>query len=252
MIKICSIASGSNGNCYYVSNGDESILIDVGISRKQVLERMSSKGLDASKIKAIFISHEHTDHYRGVRVLSNKLSVPVYITQKTYEKSWHPNRPKSYRFFSPGDIINVGRFKIHSFLKNHDAVEPCSFRVEHNNTNVGVLTDIGSACDNVKKHLSLCDALFLESNYDEDMLFNGTYPQHLKVRVSSDKGHLSNKDAAKLLEEYHNENLKLVLLSHLSGENNKPEIALSAFDNLKNKFKIDIAGRNSISDVYEI
>lgn len=252
MVEICSIASGSNGNCYYVGNGEEAVLIDVGISRKQVLERMASQKLDASKIKAIIVSHEHADHYRGVRVLSNKLCVPVYLTQKTFEKSWHPDRPKSYRFFSPGEIITVGGFKIHSFLKNHDAAEPCSFRVEYDGVNIGVLTDIGSVCDNVKEHLSQCDALFLESNYDKEMLLNGTYPQHLKIRVSGEKGHLSNCDAAELLKEYHNDKLKLVLLSHLSGENNTPEIALKAFDKLKNKFKIEVASRHSISEIYEI
>lgn len=252
MIEICSIASGSNGNCYYVANENEAILVDVGISRKQVLERMKSAGLDANKIKAIFISHEHADHYRGVRVLSNKLSVPVYLTQRTFEKSYKKDRPNSYRFFSPGDTITVGDLKIHTFFKNHDAAEPCSFRVEFNDINVGVFTDIGSPCDNLIRHIPLCNAMFLESNYDETMLTRGSYPQFLKERVASDKGHLSNKQSAELVKNYSSEKLKLVLLSHLSGDNNTPEIALSEFEKFNNKIEIDVSSRKTISAIYKL
>lgn len=252
MIKICSIASGSNGNCYYIGNETEAILVDVGISRKQVLERMKSINLDASKVKAIFISHEHADHYRGVRVLSNKLSVPVYLTQKTFEKGWKNSRPTSYRFFKPGDVIEVGSFKIHSFLKNHDAAEPCSFRIEYNNINIGVFTDIGEPCDNLLEHFSKCNAMFLESNYDDEMLINGSYPQHLKVRIASNKGHLSNNQASKLLNDNLSKQLELVILSHLSGDTNTPELAFKAFEKFQDNLKIEVASRHNVGSIYEI
>jgi len=252
MIEICAIASGSNGNCYYVGNGEEGILIDVGISRRLVMERMAAQNLDPTKIKAILISHEHADHFRGVRVLSKKLEVPVYMTDKSLNKSWGPNRPDNIILFQPGEIIGCGKFKIHTFLKNHDAAEPCSFRVEHKGINVGVFTDIGSPCENVIRELKLCHALFLEANYDDDMLWAGPYPQHLKTRVASDKGHLSNKQAFELLKAHRHNQLKVVFLSHLSGENNTPNMAALAFQSLENIVEIKVTNRFAVGEVYKL
>ncbi len=252
MIEICAIASGSNGNCYYVGNGDEGVLVDVGISRRQVMERMAVQKLNPDKIKAILISHEHADHFRGVRVLSKKLGVPVYMTKKSFEKSWGPNRPEKIILFQPGEVIGCGGFRIHTFLKNHDAAEPCSFRIEHKGINVGVFTDIGSPCDNVTRELNQCHALFLEANYDDDMLWAGPYPQHLKIRVAGDNGHLSNKQAFELLENYRHDQLKVVFLSHLSGENNTPNRAASAFKSLESIVEIKVTNRYAVGEVYRL
>ena len=252
MIEICAIASGSNGNCYYIGNQDEAILVDAGISRKQVLSRMFHHKLNPANVKAIFISHEHGDHFRGVRVLSQKLGVPVYMTSETWDSSWSPNRPASVNIFQPGDTVKIGSFEVHTFLKNHDAAEPCSFRIEHNKINVGVFTDIGEECDNVKHHLNLCQALFLESNYDENMLWAGAYPYHLKARVASAHGHLSNKQAKDLLSENHNPELKVVFLSHLSAENNRPEIALSEFAEFTDKFVVKVTNRYDASEIFTL
>lgn len=252
MVEICAIASGSNGNCYYIGNDEDAVLVDVGISRRQVLERMAIKGLKPQKIKAIFISHEHSDHYRGVRVLSQKLGVPVYMTLKTLESSWHPDRPDKIISFSPGDVVCVGSFAIHTFLKNHDAAEPCSFRIEHNGINVGVFTDIGEACENVTEQVGMCQALFMESNYDERMLWDGPYPYHLKRRVSGDHGHLSNIQAFELVEKYHHPDLKVVFLSHLSQENNRPDIAAEAFKSLENRFDVKLTNRFAAAELCRI
>lgn len=252
MIDICALASGSNGNCYYIGNGDDAILVDAGISRRQVLERMARKKLDPSRIKAIFISHEHADHFRGVRVLAKKLDVPVFMTQKSWEKSWGPNRPHAVRLFVPGESVIVGNFTVHTFLKNHDAAEPCSFRIEHNGINVGVFTDIGLPCNNVIDHLSQCQALFLESNYDEQMLWQGPYPHHLKVRVASDKGHLSNTQAYELLEKYHHPDLRVVFLSHLSEDNNRPEVAVNAFSGVANRFPVRLTNRYAEAEMFHL
>ena len=250
MIDICAIASGSNGNCYYIGNSEDAVLVDVGISRKQVMSRMFHNKLNPSKIRAIFITHEHSDHFRGVRVLSQKLGIPVYMTSKTWDNSWTPDRPANVNLFQPGDVIKTGSFEVHTFLKNHDAAEPCSFRIEYNKINVGVFTDIGEACDNVKHHLNLCHALFLESNYDEDMLWSGAYPYYLKTRVASAHGHLSNKQAKELLFEHHNPELQVVFLSHLSAENNRPEIAKSAFVEFTDKFVVKVTNRYDASEVF--
>lgn len=252
MVELCAIASGSNGNCYYVGTENEAILIDVGISRKQVLLRMKERELDPSKITGIFISHEHADHTRGVRVLAKNLKVPVYMTKGTFDNTWNPNRPGQYGLFEPDQAFIFGEFVIHPFLKKHDAANPCSFRVETQGKNIGVLTDIGEPCANVRSHFNQCDAVFLESNYDDQMLQNGTYPYPLKQRVLSDVGHLSNDQAFELAQNNAGENLKHILLSHLSGENNTPELAYKTFKPLEQHYSLHMTSRIAPSEVINL
>ncbi len=249
MIEICAIASGSNGNCYYIGTEDEAILVDAGISRKQILLRMEERGLDAAKVKGVFISHEHADHSRGVKVLSKVLKVPAYMTKGTFDDMWNPYRPGQYGIFTPGVALNIGEITIHPFLKNHDAANPCSFRVEVRGVSIGVMTDIGSVCNNVREHFKQCDAVFLESNYDVDMLENGTYPYPLKMRVKSDVGHLSNDQALELVQQEGGEGLKYILLSHLSGENNTPEKAAEVFKCLDKQYEVKLTSRHEASEV---
>lgn len=250
MIEICAIASGSNGNCYYIGNETEAVLVDAGISGKEILSRLKTKNLNHLKIKAVFVSHEHTDHIRGVRGISQKLHVPIYLTSKTYFGAYKNVRPSNPRFFNPGDIVEIGGFKIHAFTKNHDAAEPCSFRIEHGEHSIGVLTDIGEACSNVVETVSKSSALFLESNYDEKMLWDGGYPWFLKKRVASEVGHLSNDQAFELLDQHTNGQLQCVFLSHISKENNTHEIALERMAGLKTRFEVKIASRYAPSDVF--
>ncbi len=160
-------------------------------------------------------------------------------------------RPDNPKFFTPDEKIEVGEFTIYPVLKNHDAAEPCSFRVQYKNKNVGVFTDIGEACDNVKLHLQKCDTLFLESNYDEKMLWDGGYPHFLKQRVASDVGHLSNDQAFELLEKHTGENLKCVFLSHLSRDNNTPEKALERMKSLTSEFEVKLTSRFEAGEVYQ-
>ena len=252
MIEICAIASGSNGNCYYVGNEKDAVLIDAGLSTKQILIRMKERNLNPTKIKAVFITHEHSDHLSGARVFGNKMHVPIYMTAKTYYGAYRNQRPDYPKFFNPGDIIEVGDFSVHSLLKNHDASEPCSFRVQYQNKNIGVFTDIGEPCDKVKSHLQLCDGLFLETNYDEKMLWKGSYPYFLKKRVASNIGHLSNQQALELLKNHAGENLKCVFLSHISKENNSPEVVQQSMLPLNSKFDIKITSRYEAGEVYQI
>lgn len=252
MVEICAIASGSNGNCYYVGNEEDAVLVDVGVSRKQVLMRMEARGLDPMKIRAIFISHEHADHMRGVKVLSKVLSVPVYMTKNTFQNTWNPNRPGLYNLFEPDEPVKVHTLLVHPFLKNHDAAEPCSFRVETQKKNVGVFTDIGTPCENLTHHFSQCDAMFLESNYDEEMLMNGPYPWPLKKRVSSDVGHLSNEQAVDLTQKHASVKLQTIFLSHLSGENNTPELAYRSFEGVSDKHNIVLTSRHEASSVLTV
>lgn len=252
MLEICAIASGSNGNCYYIGNQSNAVLIDAGISYKQIVQRMKDRNLNPLKVKAVFITHEHSDHLSGARVFGNRLHVPIYMTPKTYYGAYKNQRPDYPKFFNPGEIINVGDFEIHSFLKNHDASEPCSFRVQHGGKNIGVFTDIGEACENVTQHLKLCDGLFLETNYDEKMLWEGSYPWFLKKRVASDVGHLSNKQAFDLLHSHSGENLKCVFLSHISKENNSPEIAHNSMLSLFPRFEVKLTSRYEAGEVYQL
>ena len=252
MVEICAIASGSNGNCYYIGNENEAVLIDAGITHRQFLIRMEEKQLDVSKVKAIFISHEHIDHVRGARVLFKKLNIPIYFTKKTLENTHDNSKPLEYNFFESDMPILIGEIEVHPFTKNHDATDPCSFRVVNNNVHVGVLTDIGEPCQNVITHVKQCDALFIEANYDEKMLWQGAYPPYLKKRVASDDGHLSNEQACKLVAKHSNGNLKYIFLSHLSAQNNTRELALCAFEQLSKKCDVRVTYRDGVSDAVRI
>lgn len=252
MIEICAIASGSNGNCYYVGNQSGAILVDAGISYKQIVQRMHERNLNPEKVKALFITHEHSDHISGARVLGKRLRIPVYLTAKTWYGAYKNQRPDIPSFFQAGDVVEAGGFTVHSFLKNHDASEPCSFRVQYGEKSVGVFTDIGEPCDSVKSHVQHCHALFLETNYDEKMLWEGSYPWFLKKRVASSVGHLSNDQALELLKNHAGSELKFVLLSHISKENNTPAIALSVMDQLSQEYQIELTSRYEASPVFQL
>jgi phosphoribosyl 1,2-cyclic phosphodiesterase len=241
MVNISAIASGSNGNCYFLGNGNDSVLVDAGISCKQILLRMEGLGLDVGKIRGVFVSHEHIDHINGITVLAKKFEIPVYITEKTLANSGLCLRDDLIMPLIIGKQIKIGGIKVNSFTKSHDAVEPCSYILSCENKNVGVMTDIGLKCSNVADNIAKCDAVFLESNYDEHMLEHGGYPIFLKRRVASDTGHLSNYQAGLLVLEHAKKRLKNVFLSHLSGNNNTPGLALKTFEALvKQRKDLDI------------
>ena len=251
-MNICAIASGSNGNCYYIGDNAEGILVDAGLSARQLRLRLESREIDQSTIKAILVTHEHSDHCRGIRVLSNQLQIPVYITKKTFLALHKKNRPDKVRWFDPGEAFNIGSFKIFPFLKSHDAIEACSFRVKCHGKQIGVMTDIGTPEESVQHEFSLCDAVFLESNYEKKMLRDGNYPCFLKERILSGHGHLSNLQAYFLAKSCGGENLKLILLSHLSGENNTPELAISRFKSLQSKYHICLTFRHAATEVFKV
>ena len=250
-LQIASINSGSNGNCYYVGNGEDAVLIDVGISCREVERRMKERSLDIHKVKAIFISHEHSDHVRGLARLSNKYKLPVFITEKTALRGPYLVKHLSQSFCAEQQIV-VGSLVVTAFSKKHDADDPHSFIVSHNEVTVGVITDIGTACDQVVRYFQKCHAVFLESNYDEDMLMNGRYPFHLKKRISSEVGHMSNKQALELFINHRPPFMSHVFLSHLSKENNTPELAAATFEAHAGGVSVVIASRYEASEVYTI
>ncbi|HVK96624.1 MAG TPA: MBL fold metallo-hydrolase [Flavisolibacter sp.] len=246
-----SLASGSNGNCYYVGNEKEAVLIDAGISCREIEKRMKRKGLQTSILKAIFISHEHSDHIGGVAMFSKKYQLPVYISTSTYSRCRYIEK-EAVRHFSSAKSINIGSLTIKPFNKIHDAIDPYSFVISCQGINVGVLTDIGVACQNVKEYFSQCHAVFLESNYDNDMLMKGNYPYHLKRRISGGKGHLSNKEALELFLNHRPPFMSHLFLSHLSKNNNCPQLVQELFNAHCGNTSIILASRNEETDVYHI
>ena len=251
-LQIASLNSGSNANCYYIGNKNEAVLIDAGLSCRETDKRMKRLGLDIRLVKAIFISHEHADHIAGLPVLSKKHKLPVYITQNTL-RNCNFEIEKSLAFsFIHNQTVSIGELSIIPFIKSHDANDPHSFIVSNNTVQVGVITDIGYACKHVIKHFKLCDAVFLESNYCEQMLENGSYPLHLKKRISSKKGHLSNDQALELFLKYKPDNLQLLILSHLSQNNNHPEIVNKLFTQHAGGVKVVIASRYNETELFNI
>ena len=248
---ITSLNSGSNGNCYYVGNHNDAVLIDVGISCRETERRMKKLGLNMKKVKAIFVSHEHGDHIKGVSVLANKYSLPVYITEATAKRGPILIKHLS-RTFKANKPIAVGELMVTAFTKKHDAADPHSFIISYNSITVGVITDIGIACENVMHYFKQCHAAFLESNYDEVMLENGSYPIHLKNRIRGGEGHISNKQALELFIKHRPPFMTHLLLSHLSQENNSPQMAVSVFTPHAKGTKIIVASRHEATEVYTI
>jgi phosphoribosyl 1,2-cyclic phosphodiesterase len=251
-LSFASLNSGSNGNCYYLGNEQDAILIDAGLSCKETEKRMKELGLSLHRIKAIFISHEHIDHIKGVEVLAKKYTIPVYITPDTFENSRCPIPKEQVIWMNNNQTIDIGNIKIKSFSKYHDAADPTSFIVECNDIKVGVFTDIGQVCKNVILHFKQCDAVFLEANYDREMLMNGHYPYTLKSRISGGDGHLSNDEALDLFINHRTPKLKYLLLSHLSKENNDPDLVKKLFELNTTNTEIIIASRYAPSLIYKV
>jgi len=247
---ITSLNSGSNGNCYYIGNSTEAVLIDAGISCRETEIRMKRLGLSMSTLKAIFISHEHTDHISGVRVLSKKYQLPVYITPATLQSAGIITEKHLVRHFTADQQITIDGLTVVAFPKCHDANDPHSFVISSNGVNIGVFTDIGNCCDQVIAHFKKCHAVFLEANYCEDLLMNGSYPYILKKRISSDNGHLSNTQALELFTKYRGRQLSHLILSHLSKINNSPELVDQLFSQVAGKTNIVLASRYEETSVY--
>ncbi len=249
---ISSLNTGSNGNCFYIGNDSEAVLIDAGLSCKETELRMQRLNLSMSNVKAIFISHEHGDHIRGLPVIAKKYQLPIYITQSTLlsgKQQLPIHLLNSFTAYAP---IQVGGLNIIAFPKKHDAIEPHSFTISYNGVKVGVFTDIGQHCDHVVNNFKECNAVFLEANYDDQMLDNGRYPYFLKNRIRGGHGHLSNSQALALFTTHKSASLSHLLLSHLSKDNNCPELVHRLFDMHADGTEIIVASRLKETAVYHI
>ena len=213
---------------------------------------MRRLGLNIQKVKAVFISHEHTDHISGLQVLAKKFKLQVYITHATNRYSRLRLEKNLISIFTAHKPIVVGDLSISAFPKFHDAADPYSFIVSCNHVKVGVFTDIGTPCENLIHHFKQCHAAFLESNYDDEMLEKGNYPYHLKKRISGNNGHLSNKQALELFCKHRPSFMSHLFLSHLSKNNNCPELVKNLFNQNANGVKIIVASRYEETEVYQI
>ncbi len=245
-----SLNSGSNGNCYYVGSSTEAVLVDAGISCRETEKRMRNLGLDMSSVKGILISHEHSDHINGLSILSKKYQLPVYITHHTLRESQLNIDSNLVRSFSADQPLHIGGLSVTAFKKAHDACDPHSFVISDGSIHIGVFTDIGIACPQVIRHFRKCHAVFLEANYCPDMLRTGNYPIHLKRRISSGQGHLSNTQALELFMKFKTRRLSHLVLSHLSENNNKPELVTELFSSQAGEVKIVVASRYEATPVF--
>ena len=251
-LRIASLNSGSNGNCYYIGNGEEAVFVDAGLSCRETELRMKRLSLPMNQIKAIFISHEHSDHILGVNQLVAKYQIPVYVSQHTLKEAGFWKIRKFTFHFNDQQPVIIGGLRITAFQKKHDARDPHSFVVSGAKTNIGVFTDIGSPCDQLIHYFKQCHAAFLEANYDEDMLDKGRYPFILKNRIRGGEGHLSNLQALEIYKKHRPDFMSHLLLSHLSKENNSPELVTNLFNSFPTDTRIVVASRYHESDIYEI
>jgi len=229
-MKIAALASGSAGNCFYIEDdkSEIAVLIDAGISTRQIFLRLAKLGLTTEKIKGIFITHEHGDHIKGADVFARKYQVPIFATKKTIDSCSLCSDRSLIQAINNTDIINIGGNKVQAFSKNHKAADPISYTI-FSNKKVSVITDAGYACKNISEHIAAADLLCLESNHDPEMLKNGPYPAFLKKWIAGDNGHLSNVAAGHCVLEHASQKLTNIVLSHLSSTNNTPHLALTTF-----------------------
>ncbi|MDO4267792.1 MAG: MBL fold metallo-hydrolase [Eubacteriales bacterium] len=265
-MRFVSIASGSSGNCIYIGSENTHILVDAGISNKRIEQGLGAIGVKGSELDGVVITHEHSDHIRGLGVLARKHGVPVYGTKETLEeiaaKTTLGDYPRELlRPVSPDVEFAIGDLTLHPFSIDHDAANPVAYRVKNGRRSVAVATDIGHFDQYVIEHLQGLDALLLESNHDVNMLQAGPYPYYLKQRILGDHGHLSNENAGRLLNYILHDNMKHILLGHLSRENNYEQLA---YETVKleidqgdcpyrgGDFPIDVAGRDRMSDIINL
>lgn len=229
-MNLCSIASGSSGNCIYVGSEQTHLIVDAGISGKKIEQGLNEIGLKTSEISGILITHEHSDHIGGLGVLARRYGLPIYLTEGTRNAILNyasiGEVPKDlFCLVAEDEIIKIGDITINPIRVSHDAAEPVAYRFYKEDCSVAVMTDLGKFDDYIIEHLSGCDALLLEANHDINMLQVGRYPYYLKQRILGERGHLSNESSGRLLCNLLHDELKHIVLGHLSAENNLAELA---------------------------
>lgn len=265
MFRLCPIASGSSGNCTYIEAGQTRFLIDVGISGKKVIAGLESIDVDPASINGILITHEHSDHIKGIGIYSRKYHVPIYATQKAWDKLMGDNmigkiHEENRIVIEKEQYLEINELKIMPYEIYHDAVDPVGYIFEYQDKKITLATDIGTVDETILKHLKNSDGILLEFNHDIRMLEAGSYPFPLKKRILSNMGHLNNDDAAKALVDIYHPGLKWAVLGHLSKDNNLPDLAyLTAQQALQAEqikvgedIEVFVAKRDEVSKWFEV
>lgn len=264
-MKLCSISSGSSGNCIYVGTEDTHVLIDVGLSGKRIEAGLNTFGMTAKALDAILITHEHSDHIKGLGVMARRYKIPIYATSDTIHTLKRSSNlgdidTDLFNIVHPDQDFFIGEMKVHPFETSHDAIHPVCYSFHHDNKKVSVATDLGVYNAYIVDNLKHSNLLFIEANHDLNMLDVGPYPYYLKRRIKSDLGHLSNEMTSQLICDIYHEGLSHIILGHLSHENNVPDIAYETVKceigiQLKEKSEnihLAVALRDQVSDVYQI
>ena len=262
-IKFCSLSSGSSGNCKYIEAEDTRTLIDAGSSGKRLETLLKSIDICPTSIDGIFVTHEHIDHSRGVGVLSRRYNIPIYANKNTFigmKDTIGKLTEENTKVFITGEDLNFKDLEIHPFHIFHDALEPVGYSVNYKNKKISIITDTGWVNSEIIDKIKGSNLYLLESNHDVEMLKFGPYPYHLKQRIMSKEGHLSNEDAASLLCNILKKENEIVLLCHLSQDNNAPCLALQTVTNtLMDKgidvlkdIKLGLSHRDRATEIFSI
>lgn len=250
-MEVITLQSGSSGNCVYVETDGVRLLFDAGISGRQAQERLAQHGKDIRDVDALIISHDHSDHTSCMGVFHRKFGLPIFCTRGTHsvvERRKKLGRVSEVHHFEAGQTLWFGQVSVETLSTPHDGVDGVVFVVDNSRRRFGILTDLGHVFDGLDSVIASLDAVLLESNYDTDMLVNGPYPEALQKRISGPGGHISNLEAAQLLQRADNSRLQWACLGHLSDENNAPDVALQThFDLLGTEFPVQCADRYTVT-----
>lgn len=266
MMRFCSIASGSSGNCVYVGSDTAHLLIDAGISGKRTQEGLKELGIRPDELDGIFITHEHTDHISGLGVLSRKYGIPIYGTKGTLEavkqcRSLGVIDAGLFHEIRADEKIQISDLIVDPMKISHDAADPVAYRISDGKKRLGIVTDLGCYNEYTVEGLQNMNALLIEANHDVKMLQAGPYPYYLKERILGNWGHLSNELSGRLLKELLHDGMQNIILGHLSKENNLPELAyeavrleilMSGCGYHPKDFNIQVAGKTERSEIIEI
>lgn len=261
-MKLCSIASGSSGNCTFVGNENTKLLIDAGVSGKKIENGLNSIDVKAEDLQGILVTHEHGDHICGLGVMARRFNTPIYATPETIHAMLHMKNvgripEELFRYVTPDTSFYINDILVEPFSTSHDASNPVCYTFSSGGHKVGMATDLGKFDDYIISKLYGSEILLLEANHDVNMLMVGGYPYYLKQRILGDKGHLSNELSAQLIKSLLHENLKHITLAHLSEENNYEELAYETvrlelnehFDDKRAEIMLSIAKRDMASAV---
>jgi len=257
MLKFCSLYSGSSGNSSLIQSENINILIDVGVSGKKIIDALASINVSIENISAILITHEHIDHTQSIATLSKKYNIPVYANKNTWQAMGDKMLKISKEnicYFNTNTSFVLNDLTILPFDIPHDAAEPCGFSISDGESKISIATDIGHMTTSILENIKNSNFLLLEANYEPDVLKCSSYPFHLKERIASPIGHLSNIEAGQTINYLSNYGVKNIMLGHLSNENNFPELAYkSVLEQIESKdLNLSVANRFNPSPIFDI